>query len=469
MEVIYRRVAGLDVHKKTVVACVRTGSDSEPTRSEVRSFGTMTDNLRMLADWLGAQGVTHVAMESTGVYWKPIFNLLEERFTLLLCNAQHVKQVPGRKTDVKDCEWLAHLLQCGLLRGSFIPPLWQREMRDLTRTRKKIVQERSSVSNRIQKILEDANVKLSSVASDTLGKSGQAILQAIIRGATDPEALAELAIGKLRGKIPDLKRALDGYVTPHHRFLLSLQLQRYGELTSHMEAIDNRLLELTSLPETWLTESPPDNLSLFPTDDDPPPASPPPAPSHGRRKPPEPKAPAPPTPPADPSRAMHSNEAISLLITVPGISWRIAQSVVAEIGTNMTQFPTSGHLASWAGLCPGNFESAGKRTSGRTTKGNKWLQSDLVQAAWAAVRKKNSYLQAQFQRLRPRRGGKRAIVAVAHSMLVAIHAMLSRRVPYADLGGDFFDRRDEERLTQRLVARLEALGNTVTVSKSEAA
>ncbi len=241
MEVVYQRVAGLDVHKKTVVACARVQSDSDPHRKSIRTFGTMTGDLRNLAAWLAAQGVTHVAMESTGVYWKPVFNVLEERFALMLCNAQHVKQVPGRKTDAKDCEWLAHLLQCGLLRGSFIPPLWQRELRDLTRTRRKLTQERSSVANRIQKILEDANVKLSAVASDALGKSGRAILHAIVNGVKDPEELADLAIGRLRGKIPALRQALDGFVTPHHRFLLGLQLQRYGELTAHLEVLDERI------------------------------------------------------------------------------------------------------------------------------------------------------------------------------------------------------------------------------------
>lgn len=434
----------------------------------VRTFGTMTDDLRMLADWLSAQEVTHVAMESTGVYWKPVFNLLEERFSLLLANAHHVKQVPGRKTDVKDCEWLAQLLQFGLLRGSFIPPLWQREMRDLTRTRRKIVQERSSVSNRIQKILEDANVKLSSVASDTLGKSGQAILRAILDGETDPEALADLAVGKLRAKIPHLRRALEGLVTDHHRFLLSLQLQRYSELTSHVEALDERLLELTK-PEGSRVEEESPNLRLFPDDDpDPPPTAPSPKTRPRKRSSSRPPSP-PPTPqaPSEPYNVMSPNQAISLLITVPGISWRIAQSVVAEIGTDMSRFPTASHLASWAGLSPGNYESAGKRKSGRTTKGNVWLQSDLVQAAWAAVRTKGSYAQAQYRRLSPRRGAKRAIVAVAHSLLIAIYAMLSRGEAYQDLGADYFDRRDEERLTRRLVTRLEALGNTVTVEKNK--
>lgn len=468
MEVVHRRVAGLDVHKKTVVACVRILSDAGAPQTSVRTFGTMTGDLRMLADWLSAQEVSHVVMESTGVYWKPVFNLLEERFTLLLANAHHVKQVPGRKTDAKDCEWLAQLLQFGLVRGSFIPPLWQREMRDLTRTRRKIVQERSSVSNRIQKILEDANVKLSSVASDTLGKSGQAILHAILDRETDPEALADLAVGKLRAKIPHLRRALEGLVTDHHRFLLGLQLQRYAELTSHVEALDDRLLELTK-PEGSLVEEDPPNLHLFPDDgdDDPPPAAP--TSRKRRRKRSSTRTPGPPpNPPAatDPCSVMSPNRAISLLVTVPGISWRIAQSVVAEIGTDMSRFPSASHLASWAGLSPGNYESAGKRKSGRTTKGNVWLQSDLVQAAWAAVRTKGSYPQAQYRRLSPRRGAKRAIVAVAHSLLVAIYAMFSRGEAYHDLGGDYFDRRDEERLTRRLVTRLEALGNTVTVEKN---
>ena len=357
MDVINKRVAGLDVHKKNVTACVRILDDAGRVDATTRTFQTMTDELRMLRDWLKAQGVTHVAMESTGVYWKPILNLLEFDFDILLCNARHVKNVPGRKTDVKDCEWLAQLLQFGLLTGSFIPGRRQREERDLTRTRRKILQERSRVANRIQAILEDANIKLASVATDSLGASGQAMIRAIVDGETDPAKIADLAKRQLRGKIPQLKRALDGFVHSHHRFLLGLQLDRYQEHSRHVKRIDERLLQLHREDDSPLFPDPPS--ASGPDEDHPPTNSP-----HANHK-----------------SVLSWNHAISLLVTIPGVSQRGAEDVLAEIGTDMSRFPTPGHLASWAGLCPGNNESAGKRLSGKTTMRG----ITLLEAAWREV------------------------------------------------------------------------------------
>ena len=435
MEALNRRVAGLDVHKKSVTACVRILDESGSVSQTTKTFRTMTDDLRLLRRWLSSQGVTQVALESTGVYWKPIYNLLEFDFTLLLCNAKHVKNVPGRKTDVKDCEWLAQLLQFGLLTGSFVPNRRQREERDLTRTRRKLLQERSRVANRIQAILEDANIKLASVATDSLGVSGQAMLRAIVDGETDPAKIADLAKRQLRGKIPELKRALDGFVNSHHRFLLGLQLDRYQEQSRHVERIDERLLELHRE----------DDLPLFPDE--------PSKPDEGSS--------------ADSQASERSvlswNHAVGLLITIPGVSIRGAEDVLAEIGTDMSRFRTPGHLASWAGLCPGNNESAGKRLSGKTTKGNKWLRSALVMAARGLLRTKG-YLMSQYKRIAARRGKMRAQVAVAHSILNAIWHMLARNVPYAELGENDFDQRDSEKLTKRLLHRLKRLGHDVTVA-----
>lgn len=440
MEVIHRRVAGLDVHKKSISACIRMLDEAGHVEKTTRTFETMTDSIRMLSEWLSAQQVTHVAMESTGVYWKPIFNLLEGDFEILLCNARHVKQVPGRKTDVKDCEWLAQLLQFGLLTGSFVPARHQRELRDLTRSRVKILQERARVANRIQKILEDANVKLSSVASDALGKSGMAMIQAIVNGETDPNVVANLAKRQLRGKIPQLRRALEGRVTPHHRFMLGLELRRYQEQTVHVDALDSRILELTP------REDEEDDCPLFPG-----------KPESNRDN----------EAASGQHQAPSYNQAISLLVTVPGIGTRTAQSIVAEIGTNMAQFPSAGHLASWAGVCPGNNESAGKRKSGKTTKGNIWLRSALVMAARSMHRSKG-YLTALYRRTAARRGSMRAQVAVAHSILTSIYVMLTRQVPYHDLGENYFDQRNSAKLTKRLVSRLERLGHDVSLTTTAA-
>lgn len=442
MDVVNRIVAGLDVHKRNVAACVRVMSQSGEVSVNTRTFETMTEDLRMLRDWLAAQRVTHVAMESTGVYWKPIFNVLEGHFNLLLCNARHVKQVPGRKTDVKDCEWLAKLLQFGLLQGSFVPNRQERDLRELTRTRRTILNERSRVANRIQAILEDANVKLASVASDALGASGRAMLRALVNGETDPAELAQLAKRKLRGKIPQLTRALDGFVNSHHRFLLEIQLDRYEELSRHVARIDERILELNAPPP------PPDDLPLFSDTSET---------EHSGGD----------TPDRDPDAGRRWNAAISLLVTIPGVSTRGAEDILGEIGTDMSRFPTPGHLASWTGVCPGNNQSAGKRLSGKTTKGNKWLRSALVMAA-RGLRRTKGYLASQYRRIAAKRGSMRAQVAVAHSILTAIWHMLSKAIPYDDLGENYFDQRDSTRVTRRLVARLQRLGHQVSLEPATA-
>jgi transposase len=409
MDILYRCCAGLDVHKKTVVACVRCLDHAGRVHQEVRTFATMTADLLALADWLAERGVTHAAMESTGVFWKPVFNLLEGRVDVILVNAQHVKQVPGRKTDVKDSQWLADLLQHGLLKASFVPPAPIRELRDLTRQRAQLVAAKATVANRIQKVLEDANIKLASVATDVLGVSGRAMIEALIAGETDPELLADKARQRLRAKIPALQAALRGRVTDHHRFQLRLLMDHL----MHLEALVGRLV--TRIEEVMAPFA----------------------------------------------------EAAQRLTTIPGVEQRTAEVVVAEIGTNMEQFPTAAHLASWAGMCPGNNESAGKRRSGRTTKGSRWLRQVLTQAAWAASHTKDTYLASQFGRLAARRGKKRALVAVGHTLLVVIYHLLKDGGTYRDLGGDFLERLEPERLTRQLVRRLEKLGHQVTLAPKE--
>jgi transposase len=424
MDVMHRRCAGLDVHKRTVHVCVRRVSAGGQVRKESRSYETTTRQLLALGDWLEGQGVTHVAMESTGVFWKPIWNLLEDRFELLLCNPQHIKQVPGRKTDVKDSEWLAQLLQYGLLQASFVPPQPLRELRELTRQRVQWTHDRTAAINRLQKILEDANVKLGSVASDVVGVSGREMLRAMIEGVEDPEQLAELARGRLIKKIPALQIALEGRVTEHHRFLLGMlleQLERLEEMIGRLDERIEQVLQSEALNE-GLDEA--GEVLPFPV-------------------------------------------AAELLKTMPGVDRRTAEYLLAEIGTDMSRFPTAGHLASWAGLCPGNHRSAGKRKSGRTTKGNRWLRRALTQAAWAASHTKGTYLSALFRRLAGRRGKKRAIVAVAHSMLTAAYAMLKDHVPYHDLGAQHFDQRKPEQLKRRLLKRLENLGYHVTLTRQD--
>jgi len=412
MEILYPRCAGFDVHKQTVVVCVRCQGSSGPPQQETRTFGTMTVQILGLADWLTERGVTHVAMESTGVYWKPIWNLLEGQLELLLVNAQHIKQVPGRKTDVKDAEWIAQLLQHGLLRNSFVPDTPQRELRELTRQRRQLIQTRASVVNRVQKVLEDANIKLASVATDVLGVSGRAMLEALVAGQQDPEQLADLAQRKLRAKIPQLRLALHGRVTEHHRFLLRLLLDELTHLEELIGRVTGRIEEV--LPAPFV-------------------------------------------------------EAVQRLASIRGINEPAAQNILAEIGTDMEQFPTEGHLASWTGMCPGNHESAGKRRSGKTTKGNRWLRATLVQVAWAASHTKDTYLAAQYRRLAARRGKKRALVALGHTILGIIYHVLKDKTTYRELGPDYFDHLDEARLTRTLVRRLERLGHQVTLKPLEPA
>jgi transposase len=374
MDIFRDCCAGLDVHKKTVVACVRRVGPDGTVSSQVRTFGTMTAQLLELSDWLEAQGVRHVAMESTGVYWKPIFNLLEGNFAVILVNAQRLKNVPGRKTDIKDAEWIAQLLQYGLLSPSFIPPPDIRQLRDLTRQRTELIRDRATVANRIQKVLEDANIKLGDVASDVLGASGRAMIRAIIAGEDDPDHLADLAKRRLRGKIPALKQALHGRVTEHHRFLLRALWDQVVFLEDLIARFDARIGQAMA-----------------------------------------------------PFAA-----AAERLRGIPGVGQQAAEVIVAELGTDMTQFPTAGHLASWAGLCPGNDESAGKRRSGKTTKGDQWLRTTLVQAAWAASHTKETTFSACYHLWAKRLGKKRALVAVAHKMLVVVYCLLKDHTDYRE-------------------------------------
>jgi transposase len=412
MEVLYPRCCGLDVHKKTVVACVLLTEVGKAVRKAVRTFPTMSADLLGVADWLRECGCTHVAMESTGVYWRPIYNVLEDEFTLLVVNAQHIKAVPGRKTDVADSEWIADLLRHGLLRASFIPPRPQRELRELTRYRTSLRYERVAEVNRLQKILEGANSKLASVVSAITGKSGHAMLLALVAGTTDGAAMAQLARGTLRGKIPQLERALAGQFSAHQRFLVAHQL-------AHIDALDHLMDEMS------------EEIT---------------------------------------ARLATAAEEVTLVQSLPGIGQRTAEVLIAEIGTDMTRFPSAGHLASWVGLCPGNQESAGKRQSGRTRKGSPWLRSALVEAAQAAGRMKRhpTYVAAQYRRLAARRGAKRAAVATAHSLIVMIYHMLSRHEPYHDVGGDYFEERERHERERRLARHLESLGYTVTPPASVA-
>jgi transposase len=407
MEKILERCAALDVHKRQVTACARV-PDRKGKRAELRAeFETMTPDLLALRDWLKGLGVTHVAMEATGVYWKPVYYLLEDDFELLLVNAQHVKNVPGRKTDVADAQWLCQLLEHGLLRASFVPPKPIRELRDLTRYRKSLIGERQREANRLQKLLEDANIKLASVATRTLGASGRAMLAELCEGRNDPEALAELARGKLRKKIPELRRALEGRFSPHHALIVS-------RLLAHVDYLDETIAELSTEIE-------------------------------GRLRPFE--------------------REVELLCTIPGVAQRTAEVILAELGPDMSRFPDHRHAASWAAICPGNDESAGKRKTGKTRKGDRWLRTALIEAAnSAAGRTRNTYLNAQYVRIKRRRGHSKAIVAVAHSILVSAYHVLRDGVPYDDLGGDYFLNRERpERLTRHLVRQLERLGQRVTL------
>jgi transposase len=406
MDVRYERCCGLDVHKKTVVACLVSSEPDGSVRKEVRTFGTMTADLLALADWLRAAGVRAVALESTGVYWKPIWNLLEDEFELRLANARHVKAVPGRKTDVRDSEWLADLLRHGLLPTSVIPARPQRELRELTRYRTALLRERAAEVNRLQKALEGANLKLAAVASDVLGVSGRAILDALVAGQTDPAALAGLAKGRLRAKQAELARALAGSFGPHQRFLVGQQL-------AHLDALDERLTQLDAEID---------------------------------------------------ARLRPAADTLARLDEVPGIGRQAAEIILAELGADLGCFPSAKHLASWAGLCPGNHESAGKRQSGRTRRGNPWLRTLLIEVAWAAGRTR-TYLGSLFRRLAARKGSKQAAVAVAHAILRIIYHLLTRRTTYRDLGPDYFDQRDRHAVERRAVRRLEHLGYTVHLDR----
>lgn len=414
MQVLYPRVAGLDVHKITIVACVRRVIPGGQAEELVRTFGTMTEDLLKLSDWLAEHQVTHVAMESTGVLWKPVWNVLEGgEWQLLLVNARELKQVPGRKSDVRDSQWIAQLLGCGLLRSSFVPERGQRDLRDLTRHRAQLASECTRCANRIHKVLQDANIKLSSVATDVLGVSGREMLAALVDGETDPEKLADLARGKLRGKIPDLQRALQGHITPHHQFMLEQLLDHLAHLEEQLACFHARIEEAL--------------------------------------------------------RPFVDEATFRRLDAIPGVNKETIQNVVAEIGVDMQQFPTAGHLASWAGVCPGNEESASKRKRSRTTKGDVWLRRALCQAAWAASRTKDSYFQAQYRRLAGRRGKKRAAMAVGHSLLeVFYHLLKDPNLEYHDLGGNYFDTLDPQRLCRHLVKRLESLGYQVTITPAAA-
>jgi transposase len=401
MDVLYERCAGLDVHRDTVVASLIA-----PEGRELRTFGTMTEDLLALADWLTERRVSHVAMESTGVYWKPIYNLLEgTSLTLLVVNARHIKAVPGRKTDVKDAEWIADLLRHGLLRGSFIPDRPQRELREIVRYRRRLIEERAREAERLHKTLEGANIKLGAVAADILGVSGRAMLDALVAGSDDPEALAAMARGKLRDKHERLVAALRGLIGPHQRHLLATQLR-------HVDFLDAEIAALSAEIE---------------------------------------------------ERMRPFGPAIELADGIPGIGRRSAEAILAEIGLDMGRFPSDRHLASWARMCPGTDESAGKRGSGATGRGNIWLHSALVEAAHAAARTKGTYLAAQYRRIAARRGARRAAVAVGHTILVALYHMLRDGVVYEDLGANWFDERDRQATVRRSVRRLEGLGYRVTL------
>ena len=448
MDVVFTHCAGLDVHKKTVMACRVTPDPPEQQADglmEVREFGTLTIDLLALSDWLAAAGITHVAMESTGEYWKPVYNILEGDFTVFLVNAAHVKNVPGRKTDRADARWLAKLMRHGLLQASFIPPVEQRDLRDLTRYRTKLVQERTREVNRVQGVLERANIKLASVASDIMGVSGRAMLAALIDGRTDPATMAKLAQGRLRSKLPLLEQALTGLVRDHHRRLVAMQL-------AHIDFLDEQLDALSADITSLLTE-----LSAAP------PTSPPAAAAGGDREGGRALVPA----PADTS--MTFARAVTVLDTIPGVNQRGGELLVAEWGIDMARFGTAERLSAWSGVAPGNDESAGKQRSGKTRKGNRALRTGLTQVAHAAARTKDTYLSALYHRLAARRGKKRAIMAVAHSIVVSAFHMLSRNESYQELGATYFDDHRREHLVDQLTRRIECLGYRVSLEPAPAA
>ena len=418
MDVVLERCAGIDIGKDEVVACVRAPrAGGRGRHKDTRSFGSFVEDLEAMADWFAAAGVTEVAMEATGSYWKPVWEVLEDRaFELKLVNAHHLKILPGRKSDVLDAEWIAELLEHGLLRASFVPPRVIRELRDLTRYRKRLVQTHTQESQRIQKTLEDAGIKLDSVASHVMGVSGRAMLRALITGERDPEVLAELAKGKLRKKIPELRRALQGRFGDHHALLIEMSLDHIDHLEAAMARLDDQIDVL------FVTNANEDGIPFA--------------------------------------------QARDHLDTIPGVAKRAAEAILAEIGVDMARFPTAGHLASWAGMAPGNNITGGKRGSGRTTKGDVWLGEVLNQCAWSAARTRDTYLSAQFWRLARRIGKKKAAVAVGHSILVICWHLVANDVDYEDLGGDYFTRRnDPDRHRDRLIEQLHRLGYRVTLDR----
>jgi transposase len=406
MRVIYERCCGLDVHKRTITACVLKWLGGE-WQKEIRQFGTMTKDLLALSDWLVGEGCTHVAMESTGVYWKPIYNILEGQLELLVVNAQHLKAVPGRKTDVRDAEWIAELLAHGLLRGSFVPPPRVRELRELTRYRTSLVCDCARTINRLQKVLEGANIKLASVVSDIRGVSARLMLEALLAGERDTQQLASLAKGRLKEKRPQLMEALSGRLQPHQSFLIAEHLGQIDYLEGAIERLSGEIEE----------------------------------------------------------RLRPFEQQIAWLDTIPGVNRRTAEVLWAETGGDMSRFASARHLASWAGMCPGNNESAGKRRTGRTRKGSPWLRHCLIEAAHGAAHTKNKYLNSQYHRLAARRGKKKALVAVGHSILVIAYHLLTRKQPYADLGANYFDERDRLAVTKRCLNRLQKLGYKVALEK----
>jgi transposase len=407
MEVLYACCCGIDVHAKMLVACLlREG------KKEVRSFSTMTDDLLRLLDWLTAAGCTHVAIESTGVYWRPVFNILEGSLEVMLVNARDAKGFKARKTDVIDAEWLADLLRHGLLKASFIPPRHIRELRELTRYRESLVREQTAIANRIQKLIESGNIKLAQVVSDALGVSGKQMLRALAAGETNAAKMSELARRRMKRKVPELKRALTGHLTQAQRWILTELLDQYEQVEGAIRRVEQKIgEEVERAPDPFVPE------------------------------------------------------AVKLLDTIPGIAERVAETIVAEIGVEMSRFATDGHLASWAGMCPGNNESAGKRKSGKTSKGNRYLRAALVQAAWAASHQKQTYLAAQYHRLVKRMGKKKALVAVGHSILVIVYHVLANRTSYQELGGDYFDQRHVRHHRARLIRQLEGMGLKVTIEE----
>jgi transposase len=439
MDVVYTHCAGLDVHKRSVVACCVTPGPHGHPQFETRTFGTMTQDLLALADWLSHQGITHVALESTGEFWKPVYNILAGIVTVVVANAHHIKNVPGRKTDVKDAQWIADLLRHGLLRGSFIPPEPQRDLRDLTRQRTNLVRERAQVANQLHKVLEWANLKLTSVLTDIKGLSARAMLEGIIAGEEDVALLADLAKGRMRSKRAALEQALSGRVRDHHRFLLAQHLTHLDFLDEQIAAFSAQI-GATIEAQAEEADGPPPPVG--PTDSE--------------------TAPAADDEPA-PQRPVDWAVAVELLDTIPGVGRGTAELIIAEVGTDMQRFGSAAQLASWAKVCPGNNESAGKRRSGTTGRGNGWLRSGLVQAAQAAVQAKDSHFARVYRRLVSRRGAKKAIMAVAHRLLTAVYYMLLKHEPYRDPGTAEQDERRKQHLVRRMQQRIERLGYAVTV------